>query len=342
MSLLRLQNVTLRFGGLTAVNNVSLRVDEKQIFSVIGPNGAGKTSLFNTITGLYQPTEGEILFQGKIIERPFRLRTFLGLSLVVLLSFLAAFLSRNIEALWELGINANYIYQEPFPWHKALLDMLDASRTMLADGGWLFPFIAAILGALGGILVWMRSKRSAELVSRAGVARTFQNIRLFDQLTVLENVIIGMDRKLHTTPLHAVFRLPLYFREKRDSEKRARELLEFVQLLSFESAQAENLSYGLQRRLEIARALASEPKLLLLDEPAAGMNPAEADDLMVLIRRIRERGVTILLIEHHMKVVMGISDRIAVLDYGNKIAEGTPDEVSANPAVISAYLGAEV
>lgn len=340
MSLLELKNVTLRFGGLTAVDDVSLAVEEKEIFAVIGPNGAGKTSLFNTITGLYQPTDGVILFRGRPIERTFRSRTVYGLLLVSFLSALGAFLSTHIEALWEASISANYVYQEPFPWQKAFMDALRLSRDLLHGTGWVFPLLSAGAGLCGGYLVWKRSKRTAELVARAGVARTFQNIRLFDQLTVLENVIIGMDRKLRTNLFHAVLRLPLYFKEKRLSEKKARELLAFVQLGELESEQAENLPYGLQRRLEIARALASDPQLLLLDEPAAGMNPTEAEELMVLIKKIREKGVTILLIEHHMKVVLGISDRIAVLDYGNKIAEGNPQEVCANPDVISAYLGA--
>ena len=204
MSLLELKNVTLKFGGLTAVDDVSLEVKEKEIFAVIGPNGAGKTSLFNTITGLYQPSGGEILFRGRPIERQFRWQTVFGLFLISCLSAFGAFLSVNIEPLWEASISANYVYQEAFPWTKAFKDAISASGDLLDGSGWIFPLFSAWAGLCGGYLVWKRSKRTAELVARAGVARTFQNIRLFDQLTVLENVIIGMDRKLRSNPFHAV------------------------------------------------------------------------------------------------------------------------------------------
>jgi ABC-type branched-subunit amino acid transport system ATPase component len=197
------------------------------------------------------------------------------------------------------------------------------------------------VGSTGAFTVWNRARRTPDVINQAGIARTFQNIRLFKNMTVLENVLMAMDRKYKAGVLRMAVHAPSVRKEEKAAEREAADLLQFVGLRSAANELAKNLPYGDQRRLEIARGLASEPQLILLDEPAAGMNPSESAELTKMIERIRQRGVTVLLIEHHMKLVMGISDRITVLDYGKKIAEGTPEEVRVNPAVIKAYLGDE-
>ncbi|MBY0454194.1 MAG: ABC transporter ATP-binding protein [Burkholderiaceae bacterium] len=251
MALLEVKDLSIHFGGVKAVQNVSFNIDAGIVYAVIGPNGAGKTTLFNLITGVYKPTTGEIRFDGEPIQG-----------------------------------------------------------------------------------------KSPNQLAERGVARTFQNLQICMNMSAIENVMVGAHLRLDRNLLKAALRWPSLRSRDRELRAEAAELMRFVGLESYTNARAESLSYGVLKRLEIARALAMKPRIIFLDEPAAGLNPKETIEVDHLVRKVADSGITVVLVEHDMKMVMNLSDRILVLDYGKKLAEGTGEEVRKNPDVIAAYLGA--
>jgi branched-chain amino acid transport system ATP-binding protein len=249
-NIVEVRNLTVKFGGLIALDDVSFNIKRGEILGLIGPNGAGKTTCFNAMTGVYKPTSGDVLLEGQSLKG-----------------------------------------------------------------------------------------QKQHNITRLGLSRTFQNIRLFGEMTALENVVVGLDARHKTSVMGALVRSPRHVREEKSAIERGMALLEFVGITNHAGVPSRHLPYGHQRRLEIARALATDPKVLCLDEPAAGFNPAEKDELMALIRLIRADGYTVLLIEHDMKLVMGVTDRIVVLEFGRKLADDSPSVIRNDPRVVAAYLG---
>lgn len=339
MKILEVDNVRLQFGGLVAVSNVSFSQKKGEILAVIGPNGAGKTSLFNVITGLYSPTSGSIKFCGKPLQNlPTALQNCFAFISVLLFAF-SFVIAINCQELWQLMVVDRYVYQEAFSYLEAIkAGVFHVSSLSI---WWsLVPFFAALFFAVAALHKFKQAAQTSPLVAaRAGLARTFQNLRLMGAASVSENIRSVISAEKRPGILASILRLPNSRKFENYVSDEVDKVLFQLALSSYAQTRTDSLPYGLQRRVEIARALATKPKLLLLDEPAAGLNPSESQELLALVKEIAVSGITVLLIEHDMSVVMALSDRIVVLHHGEKIAEGTPDEIRQNPQVIKAYLG---